>query len=96
MTVLYTVCICDVQNQLRAVTRRLSSKIQQNQSAYLKHLAEIEMLHDQLCDARDYLSECRQRVTALKAISKVPLEMAVTSRQASKLKGTGFQIRTEP
>ena len=48
------------------MTRRLSAKIQSNQAAYLKHLCEIELLHECLADSTALVTHCRRDVGKLK------------------------------
>ena len=73
------------KNQLKAVTRRLSAKIQSNQSAYLKHLCEIELLHDRLADSTAIVSHCRKSVSDLKSETKRPIEVISRSRTRKRL-----------
>ena len=44
------------QAQSNAIERRLAQKIQSNESAYKRHQAEIETLHDELVDALDQIA----------------------------------------
>ena len=67
------------------MTRRLSTKIQNNQHAYQKHLSEIELLHGQLCDSTNQLIECRSEIGHLRAISKMPLDVIQKSRHRNRV-----------
>ena len=71
---------------MRAVTRRLSTKIQNNQSAYLKHLSEIDLLHGRLCETTAHLVHCRNEMEELRQIATVPLILISKSRQRTRVK----------
>ena len=67
------------------MTRLLSTKIQNNQAAYLKHQIEIETLYDQLKTTTAELHDCRKLVKNVQLIADIPLEIMHKSRQRERV-----------